>query len=121
MSFAAPRCNLRDDDRVRVRHMIDAAEAVAQFIDGRQRMDLDRDRMLLFAVVRAVEVLGEAAARVSPETQALASTIPWTSIVGMRNRLIHGYFDINAEIVWKTATIELPTLLESLRSLLERK
>ena len=97
--------------------MIDAAEAVAQFIAGRRRADLDGDRMLLFAIVRAIEVLGEASARMSPDTQALAPSIPWTSIVGMRNRLIHGYFDVDAEIVWKTATVELPALLESLRRL----
>ena len=103
---------MRDDDRIRVRHMIDAAEAVAEFITGRQRADLDRDRMLLFAVVRAIEVLGEAAARTSSEARALAPSIPWTSIVSMRNRLIHGYFDIDTEIVWATVTLELPALFD---------
>lgn len=73
--------------------------------------DLDRDRMLLFAVVRAVEIVGEAAAKTSAETQAQLPDVPWASIVGMRNRLIHGYFDINTEILWKTATVEVPALL----------
>ena len=106
---------MRDDDRIRLKHMIDAAETVAQFIAGRQRADLDRDRMLLFAVVRAIEVLGEAAGRMSPETQSHIPSIPWSLIVGMRNRLIHGYFDIDTEIVWKTATVELPHVLQELR------
>ena len=88
---------MRAEDRVRVCHMIDAAEAVGEFIEGRNRRDLDHDRMLLFAVVRAIEVIGEAAAKVSAETRAAAPVIPWGAIVGMRNRLIHGYFDIDAE------------------------
>ncbi len=98
--------------------MIDAAESVGQFMAGRQRVDLDRDRMLLFAVVRAIEVIGEAASRVSDETRAANPAIPWSAIVGMRNRLVHGYFDIDTEIVWKTATGELADLLPRLRALI---
>jgi uncharacterized protein with HEPN domain len=98
--------------------MIDAADALAQFIDGRSVDDLDRDRMLLFAVVRAVEIVGEAASKTSAETQAQLPDVPWSSIVGMRNRLIHGYFDINTEILWKTATVEVPALLGPLRRVL---
>jgi uncharacterized protein with HEPN domain len=98
--------------------MIDAAEALAAFVQRRNRQDLDSDRMLLFAVVRAVEILGEAASRLSAEAQATIPDVPWTSIVGMRNRLIHGYFDVDTEIVWKTATVEVPALLEALRQAL---
>lgn len=98
--------------------MIDAVESVGQFMAGRQRVDLDRDRMLLFAVVRAIEVIGEAASRVSDETRAANPAIPWSAIVGMRNRLVHGYFDIDTEIVWKTATGELADLLPRLRALI---
>lgn len=67
---------MREDDRVRILHMIDAAESVTRFVAGRERADLDGDRMLLFAVVRGIEVLGEAAAKVSDETRAMAPTIP---------------------------------------------
>src|SRR3989338_2873857 len=98
--------------------MIDAAESVGQFMAGRERVDLDRDRMLLFAVVRAIEVIGEAASRVSDETRAANPAIPWSAIVSMRNRLVHGYFDIDTEIVWKTATGELADLLPRLRALI---
>jgi uncharacterized protein with HEPN domain len=63
----------------------------------------------------AIEILGEAAGRMSSETQSHIPSIPWSSIVGMRNRLIHGDFDIDAEIVWKTATVELPHVLQELR------
>lgn len=108
---------MRDDDRVRVLHMVDAAESIGTFISGRNRHDLDLDRMLLFAVVHAIEVIGEAATRVSDETRSLASAIPWTAIVAMRNRLAHGYFDIDTGIVWRTASEEIPALLPRLREL----
>lgn len=97
--------------------MIDAAETVGQFMSGRSRADLDSDRMLLFAVVRAIEVVGEAAGKVTEETRTEAPEIPWAAIVSMRNRLIHGYFDIDPEIVWKTVSKELPDLLPRLQCL----
>ena len=105
------------DDRVRLRHMVEAAESAVEFLAGRQRHDLDEDRMLLFAVVRAIEVLGEAASQVSAETRATHAGIPWRAIIGMRNRLIHAYFEINTETVWQTVTQEIPTLLPQLRAL----
>jgi uncharacterized protein with HEPN domain len=97
--------------------MIEAAESAVQFIAGRQRRDLDEDRMLLFALVRAIEIMGEAASRISAETRGIHTGIPWQAIIGMRNRLIHAYFDINTEIVWQTVTQEIPALLPQLRAL----
>jgi len=112
---------MRDDDRVRILHMIDAVESVEQFAAGRKRGDLHTDRMLLFAIVRAIEVMGEAASKVTNETQAASPGIPWASIVGMRNRLVHGYFDIDSDVVWKTVTEEIPGLHRSLKMLLEKQ
>jgi uncharacterized protein with HEPN domain len=100
--------------------MIDAAESVGQFAAGRKRGDLDIDRMLLFAIIRAIEVLGEAASKVTEETQAASPEVPWASIVGMRNRLIHGYFDVDSDVVWRTVTEEVPGLLRSLKLLVEK-
>jgi uncharacterized protein with HEPN domain len=97
--------------------MIEAAESAAQFIADRSRSDLDSDRMLLFAVVRAIEVVGEAASKLSEEFRAAHPGIPWRAIVGMRNRLIHAYFDIDTETVWETTTQELPPILNQLREL----
>jgi uncharacterized protein with HEPN domain len=108
---------MRDEDRIRILHMIDAAEAVAHFITERSRDDLDQDRMLRFAVVHAIEVFGEAASRISSESRTAAPQVPWGAIVSMRNRLIHGYFDTDTTIVWKTATEEIPALLTLLREL----
>jgi uncharacterized protein with HEPN domain len=97
--------------------MVEAAESAVHFTAGRQRPDLDEDRMLLFALVHAIEVLGEAASRRSEETRATHTGIPWRAIIGMRNRLIHAYFEINTEVVWQTVTQEIPALLPQLRAL----
>ena len=105
--------------RVRLLHMIDAVENALGFVVGKQRGDLDSDRMLVFALVRAIEIIGEAATRVSLPTRAAAIDIPWPQIVSMRNRLKHAYFEVDREIVWKTATEELPQLLPKLRALVE--
>lgn len=112
---------MRTDDQVRLLHMRDAAEAVVEFVHGRHRADLDGDRMLLFAVVRAIEVIGEAAGRVSDDVRAAHPSIPWTAIVGMRNRLVHGYFDIDKSVVWRTATEEIPALLAQLNAVLQSR
>jgi uncharacterized protein with HEPN domain len=79
--------------------MIEAAEAACGFTSGRVRNDLDSDRMLAFALVRAIEIVGEAAGRVSAPTREAAADIPWGLIVSMRNRLIHAYFEIDHEVV----------------------
>jgi uncharacterized protein with HEPN domain len=110
---------MQPEDRVRVLHMLEAAEAVAGFIAGRDRAALDADRMLLFALLRAVEVLGEAASRVSAETRSTAPTVPWSRITAMRNRLVHAYFDIHRDILWKTAAEEIPKLCPLLKEMIK--
>lgn len=105
------------DDAVRIRHMIDAIESALDFTEGRNRSDLDTDRMLLFALVRAVEIIGEAASKVSVESRAQLPEIPWTLMVGMRNRLVHAYFDIDSDILWATVKQALPPLLAKLKAI----
>jgi uncharacterized protein with HEPN domain len=99
--------------------MVEAAQAACGFVSGKTRVDLDADQMLVFALVRAVEIIGEAASRVTPTTRAAAPDLPWSLIIAMRNRLIHAYFDVDHEVVWKTVTEELPKLLPRLHALLE--
>lgn len=110
---------MRPEDAIRVQHMIEAAEAVRSFIAGRRRIDLDSDTMLLFALVRAIEIIGEAASRVSPEARATMPSVPWASVVAMRHRLVHAYFDIDRTISWKTAAEEVPPLLSVLQAALK--
>lgn len=111
---------MRNEDRIRIRHMMDAAQEAITFAAGRDRSALDSDRMLLLSLVKCVEILGEAASRVSEEVQAASPHIPWRDVVAMRNRLIHGYFDIDPDIVWSTVTLELPDLLPLLESLIQQ-
>jgi uncharacterized protein with HEPN domain len=103
------------DDRWRISHMIEAAEDARTFVQGRQRADLDQDRMLCLALTRAVEIVGEAAAQVSAAGRAEIPGVPWQQVVGMRNRLVHAYFDINLDILWDTVELALPALLAELR------
>ncbi|MDP6545384.1 MAG: DUF86 domain-containing protein [Phycisphaerae bacterium] len=107
------------DDLSRLRHMLESATEAASYIEGRTRGDLDRDRMLVHSLVRCVEILGEAASRVSADRRGELPDIPWTDIVSMRNRLIHGYFDIDLNRVWDTIIDDLPPLIISLRKALE--
>ena len=104
------------DDAIRIRHMIEAAETTQRFIAGRQRGDLDSDQMLLFALIRAVEVIGEAASKVSLETRSSVLTVPWAIIISMRNRLIHAYFDVDPDILWVTVSEEIPQLMPLLKA-----
>jgi uncharacterized protein with HEPN domain len=106
------------EDKVRLLHMIEAADDAIGFVADTTRGELERDRKTLLAVLRCVEIVGEAAARISEGTRASAPDIPWSAIVGMRNRLVHAYFDIDVDVVWKTVTIELPPLAKRLRQLL---
>ncbi|MCZ7561457.1 MAG: DUF86 domain-containing protein [Burkholderiaceae bacterium] len=110
---------MRPDDIVRLTHMRDAAASALRFIGGRKRADLDCDEMLLFALVRAVEVIGEAAAKVSVEGRTGVPDIRWAAIVGMRNRLVHAYFDVDRDILWATVTDELPHLKDRLSRTLD--
>jgi uncharacterized protein with HEPN domain len=105
------------EDRIRLKHMVEAASDAAQFIAGRKRADLDTDRMLLFALIRCIEIIGEAARQITDETKNISADVPWNAIAGMRNRLIHAYFDVDAELVWKTVTAELPVLTARLQKL----
>ena len=99
--------------------MLEAALHAMSFVQDRERSDLDTDAQLRLALLRALEVLGEAASRLSPEMRASHPDIPWRRVVSTRNRLIHAYFDIDLEIVWITATQSLPELVPMLRAILE--
>ena len=110
---------MRRDDHIRLRHMLDAAREATLFARDQTRGSLDANRMLTLAIVKALEVLGEAASRVTRETREASPQIPWPNIVSMRNRLIHAYFDINLDIVWKTLTEDLPHLMPEIERVLQ--
>lgn len=100
--------------------MIDAAEAAMGFAQGRQRADLDQDRMLSFALVRAIEIGGEAARHVSAATKTSIHAVPWEAIVGMRHRGVHANVHIDHETVWNTVQAELAQLVDTLNQALAK-
>ena len=102
------------EDIIRIRHMLDAARKAAEFVRSRHRNDLDRDEQLAFSLTHLLEIIGEAAGKVSAESQKANPAIPWPKIVGMRNRLIHAYFDIDLDEIWRTVQEDLPPLIADL-------
>lgn len=106
---------MQKDDLIRLRHMLDAAKESIHFARNKTRSSLDTDRKLVLALVKSIEIIGEAAANVTKEGQEQVPQIPWPSIISMRNRLIHAYFDINLDIVWQTINEDLPHWSSSLR------
>jgi len=108
------------DDQVRLRHMLDAAKEAVGFAKGRSRTELDTNRMLSLSLVRLLEVIGEAAYGISPSFRESYPDMAWKQMSGMRNRLIHGYYDVNLDIVWKTVTEDLPVLIKQLEHTMEK-
>ena len=99
--------------------MADAAREASFFAKGRSGADLETDRMLLLSLVKEIEIIGEAASKVSQATRETLPDIPWPDLTGMRHRLIHAYFDINVEVVWQTIVQDLPPLLSALEKILQ--
>lgn len=106
------------DTTVYLRQMLDFAKEAVAFSEGHTRADLDNNRMLNLALVHLLELIGEAANRVPREQQAQYPNLPWSQMIAMRHRLIHGYDVINLNIVWNVVTQDLPPLVEQLENIL---
>ena len=106
------------NDEIRLRHILDAAREAVAFAENRSRNDLDKNRMLSLAFLRLLEVIGEATRGISEELRAAHTEIAWKKMAGMRDRLIHGYFDVNLDVVWETVSQDLPPLITQLQKLL---
>ncbi|MHB0915211.1 MAG: HepT-like ribonuclease domain-containing protein [Thermoleophilia bacterium] len=99
------------DDEVRLRHMLDYSREALELVKDRSRTDLDSDRVLELALVRLLEIIGEAANRVSEEGRERNTEIPWSQIISLRNRLIHGYDSIDMDVLWEILQSDLPALI----------
>ncbi|MCH8913817.1 MAG: DUF86 domain-containing protein [Planctomycetes bacterium] len=111
----------RHDDRIRLLHMLEHAVEAVQMIREHTRADLDTDRKLNLALVRLVEIIGEAATRMSPEVRNRHPGIPWLDIIGMRNRIVHGYDQVDFDILWDVMELHLPPLITELQRILDVK
>lgn len=104
----------KHDPLVRLRHMRDFARKAIALSDDKSKTDLEQDETLRLALTHLVELVGEAASQVPLEVQQAYPGIPWPKIVGMRNRLIHGYDFIDYNILWDALKFNLPQLLKEL-------
>lgn len=111
---------MRKDDLVRLRHMLDAARDAISFTRNCTRKTLDSDRKLTLSLVKSIEIIGEAASKVSKECQERCQGIPWANVIAMRNRLIHAYYDIDLDRVWDTITSDLPPLIVELERIVPK-
>jgi uncharacterized protein with HEPN domain len=108
----------KHDSRVTLRQMMAYSCEAAAMLQTRTRADLDSDRMLNLALVRLLEILGEAANRVPAEVRSQFAQIPWPQLVALRNRLIHGYDQVDLDVLWKIVANDLPPLIIELERIL---
>jgi len=106
------------DDTISLRQMLDHAREAVTLVQGRTREDLDAQRVLSLALVQLAQIVGEAAGRVSDARQARHPEIPWTQIIALRNRLIHGHDIIDFDILWNIITGDMPKLIAALEKIL---
>ena len=111
---------MRKDDLIRIRHMYDAASDALDFVKNKTRNDLDDNRILALSLVKSIEIIAEAASKVSKESREQFPEIPWAVIVAMRNRLIYAYYDIDLDRVWDTVMDDLPPLASALQVIIRK-
>lgn len=110
---------MQKDNFILLRHMLDAAREAVSFAANNTRDSLNTHRKLELALIKCIEIVGEAASKVSIDYRENTSQVPWTNIISMRNRLIHGYFDIDLDILWQTVVEDLPPLIAELEKIIE--
>jgi len=112
---------MSESDAIRLRHMLEAAETALAIARDRPRAALLSDKTATLAVMKAIEIIGEAANNLSAALRSVEERIPWGDIIGMRNVLVHAYFDVDLGVVWDTVERDLPGMAEELRRLLRRE
>ena len=108
----------RHNDMIRLQHMLDHAKEAVALIAGKGRAELQDNRVLELALIRLVEIVGEASVKVSSETQAKYPSIPWPQVIGMRNRLIHAYDSVDLDLLWDTIDVDLPPLIAEIEKIM---
>lgn len=108
---------MQEPDRVRLLHMLDAARETGALTAGMSRDDFKADRVVSLAVIRLLEVLGEAANSVSEGVRRDHPEVPWSRMISMRHRLIHGYYDTDMDIIWSTVSEDIPPLVRVLEDI----
>lgn len=101
-----------------IKDILDAIEKATQFIEGMELEQFAQDAKTVFAVIRALEIIGEATKNVPPSVRGKYATVPWREMAGMRDKLIHEYFGVNVAVVWKTMMEDMPPLKSKIERIL---
>ena len=104
-------------DIVYLGHMLDSARSAVDKLSAKTRAEYDADDTLRLALVHLIQIIGEAARRVSEPTRLAYPEVPWHQIIGMRHRVVHDYFNVDYDIVWQVITRDLPPLINTLAPL----
>lgn len=110
---------MQPDDRTRLIDILESSREAVTYAGNRTGPDLEQDRMRLLAIIRLLEVIGEAANDISAQFRQEHPELPWRQMIATRNRLIHGYRDIDPEVVARIAQANLPTVISALEPILE--
>jgi len=109
------------DDTTLLKHMLEYTREAIDLSSGKSRKDLDNNRMLELALTRLVEMVGEAASRTTSDCRQLYPQIPWPDIIGLRNRLVHGYNSVDLDILWDILQMDFPPLATELEEIIRER
>ena len=109
----------KPDNKLRLCHILDALERIAQYLQGVEKAGFEADGKTQDAVVRQLEIIGEAATNLTPELREANPQVPWQLAAATRNRLIHGYFEVDTDIVWAITQNDLSPLKTEIEKILE--
>ena len=105
---------MKKDDAVYLKHILDAINRIEEYTQNIKHRDFIKNHLIQDGVIRQIEIIGEAAKRVSNGIKEKYKDIPWKDIVGMRNKLIHNYFGVDIDAVWETVKKDIPVLKKKL-------
>lgn len=103
-----------EKDKIYAQHILDAVSAIEKFIAGGEYESFSGDKLLQDGIIRELEIIGEASKKLSEEFKSLIPNLPWKDIAGMRDKLVHDYFSVDLDAVWKAATKDIQELKSEL-------
>ena len=110
---------MKKDDSVYLHHIIDAFVLIERYVDNVSHEEFLRNRLLQDGVIRQLEVMGEAARNLSEDLRSERPQIPWRQMIGLRNRMIHAYFNVDLQIIWEIVQGDIPDLKQKMKQILD--